>query len=115
MLNDISDLPSWEKTNGGMLKLYEGEVLKKLPVIQHLCFGTLFPCTWTPSQSPDTAYVPVSTHPGTSVHAPNFDLPGAIAKAPWVTVETLARTKDTQMSPLGKNVTRAPGFDNNTQ
>ncbi len=102
MLNDISGLPSWEKTNGGMLKLYEGEVLKKLPVIQHLCFGSLLPCTWKPSQAPDApgAFVPMSTHPGAGVHAPNFDLPGATAKAPWVTVETLATQKDTTFSPL---------------
>ncbi|POM80534.1 Strumpellin, partial [Phytophthora palmivora] len=102
MLNDISALPSWEKTNGGMLKLYEGEVLKKLPVIQHLRFGSLFPCTWTPSHEADdgSTYIPVSTHPGTSVRAPNFDLEGVSAKAPWVAVETLAATKDTAMSPL---------------
>ncbi|KAL0587060.1 hypothetical protein ABG067_003400 [Albugo candida] len=31
MLNDISGVASWEKINTGMLKLYEGEVLKKLP------------------------------------------------------------------------------------
>ncbi|KAL4151832.1 hypothetical protein PRNP1_008769 [Phytophthora ramorum] len=102
MLNDISALPSWEKTNGGMLKLYEGEVLKKLPVIQHLRFGTLFPCTWTPSHEADdgSTYIPVSTHPGTGVRAPNFDLDGVSAKAPWVAVETLTATKDTTMSPL---------------
>jgi hypothetical protein len=34
-----------------MQRLYEGEVLGKLPVIQHLVFGSLFPCTWTPSTS----------------------------------------------------------------
>jgi hypothetical protein len=102
MLNDISALPTWEKTNGGMLKLYEGEVLKKLPVIQHLRFGSLFPCTWTPSHDADdgSTYIPVSTHPGTGVRAPNFDLEGVSAKAPWVAVETLAATKDTAMSPL---------------
>jgi hypothetical protein len=64
MLNDISTVPSWEKINSGMLKLYEGEVLKKLPVIQHLMFGSLFRCSWTPSQSGELSYTPVSTHPG---------------------------------------------------
>ncbi|KAF1331966.1 Serine/threonine-protein phosphatase, partial [Globisporangium splendens] len=108
MLNDISALPSWEKINGGMLKLYEGEVLKKLPVIQHLCFGSLFPCTWTPSHSATdgSVYTPVSMHPGTAVHAPNFDLAGATAKAPWVAVEDLAAVRDTQMSPIPKNTKR---------
>jgi hypothetical protein len=101
MLNDISALPSWEKITGGMLKLYEGEVLKKFPVIQHLVFGSLLPCTWTPTQAPtDLSFVPVSTHPGVGVRAPNFDLEGATAKAPWVAVETLAATRDTKTSPI---------------
>lgn len=109
MLNDISALPSWEKINGGMLKLYEGEVLKKLPVIQHLCFGSLFPCTWTPSHSATdgNVYTPTSMHPGTAVHAPNFDLAGTTAKAPWVTVESLAAAHDTVTSPMQKATKRA--------
>lgn len=109
MLNDISALPSWEKITGGMLKLYEGEVLKKFPVIQHLVFGSLFPCTWTPSQAPtDTAFVPVSTHPGVGVRAPNFDLEGATAKAPWVAVEALAAAKDTKTSPIAHQKKPSP-------
>jgi hypothetical protein len=102
MLNDISALPSWEKINGGMLKLYEGEVLKKLPVIQHLRFGSLFPCTWQPSHSPldGSTYVPVSTMPGVGVRAPNFDLEGVTAKAPWVAVEDLTAARDTTTSPM---------------
>ncbi|KAJ0404197.1 hypothetical protein P43SY_002040 [Pythium insidiosum] len=109
MLNDISALPSWEKLNGGMLKLYEGEVLKKLPVIQHLMFGSLLPCTWQPSQAADkAAFIPVSTHPGTGVRAPNFDLEGVSAKAPWVAVETLAATKDTTMSPIHRPNSQPP-------
>ncbi|CAH0477123.1 unnamed protein product [Peronospora belbahrii] len=102
MLNDISALPSWEKTNGGMLKLYEGEVLKKLPVIQHLRFGTLFPCTWTPSHAADdgSTYVPLSTHQGTSTRAPNFAVEGVSTKAPWVTAATHPSTQNTSMSPL---------------
>lgn len=50
MLNDISCLPSWEKVTNGLLKLYEGEVLKKLPVVQHFLFGALYPASWKPSQ-----------------------------------------------------------------
>ena len=42
MLNDISAVPRWQKVNNGMLKMYEGEVLSKFPIMQHLGFGTLF-------------------------------------------------------------------------
>lgn len=100
MLNDISALPSWEKTNGGMLKLYEGEVLKKLPVIQHLRFGSLFPCTWTPSHEGDdnSTQIPVNSHPDASARTPKVDLDGVSTKAPWVAVKTLAASKDNTAS-----------------
>ncbi|TDH65035.1 uncharacterized protein CCR75_006832 [Bremia lactucae] len=102
MLNDISALPSWTKTNGGMLKLYEGEVLKKLPVIQHLRFGSLLPCTWNPSHIPgdSLAHVPVTTHPRTSVGAPNIHLDSAPAKVPRDAVETVLDTKDDSSTAL---------------
>lgn len=42
MLDDISHLPSWGRVGRGLLRLYDGEVLVKLPVVQHFIFGTLF-------------------------------------------------------------------------
>ena len=42
MLDDISQLPSWGRVSRGLLRLYDGEVLTKLPVVQHFLFGTLF-------------------------------------------------------------------------
>lgn len=39
MLNDISGVPSWDKVAQGMFKMYNVEVLGKVPVIQHLKFG----------------------------------------------------------------------------
>eukprot|EP01060_Flectonema_neradi_P018351 TRINITY_DN2515_c0_g2_i1.p1 TRINITY_DN2515_c0_g2~~TRINITY_DN2515_c0_g2_i1.p1 ORF type:complete len:317 (+),score=49.63 TRINITY_DN2515_c0_g2_i1:48-998(+) len=33
----------WTKINKGMFKMYHGEVLAQWPVVQHLCFGTIFP------------------------------------------------------------------------
>ena len=42
MLTDISALGRWNKVNNGMLKMYEGEVLSKFPIMQHLGFGSLF-------------------------------------------------------------------------
>ncbi|KAI1708262.1 phosphotyrosyl phosphate activator (PTPA) protein domain-containing protein [Ditylenchus destructor] len=41
-LYNISAVQSWEKVNEGMFKMYEGEVLKKFPVIQHFLFGEIF-------------------------------------------------------------------------
>mmetsp|Transcript_12567 Transcript_12567/g.23907 ORF Transcript_12567/g.23907 Transcript_12567/m.23907 type:complete len:426 (+) Transcript_12567:83-1360(+) len=52
MLNDISNLTSWSKVSIGLLRLYEGEVLKKRPVVQHFVFGKLFPANWKPSHAP---------------------------------------------------------------
>jgi len=42
-LNDISNLDSWQRVASGLLKMYRGEVLGKLPVVQHLKFGRLLP------------------------------------------------------------------------
>lgn len=52
ILWDISQLPSWARANEGLLKMHRGEVLGKLPVVQHLAFGSLFPATWPSSRQP---------------------------------------------------------------
>eukprot|EP01052_Picozoa_sp_SAG31_P001339 SAG31_NODE_45_length_31062_cov_17.179957_24_plen_345_part_00 len=41
MLNDISQLPSWDIVAKGMCRMYEAEVLQKQPVIQHFLFGSI--------------------------------------------------------------------------
>ena len=51
MLNDISHLGSWSKVIGGLLRLFEGEVLNKMPVVQHFVFGNIFKASWTPSRT----------------------------------------------------------------
>ncbi|TPX62953.1 hypothetical protein PhCBS80983_g00224 [Powellomyces hirtus] len=43
ILYDITAVPHWRKVNTGMLKMYVAEVLAKLPVVQHLPFGSLLP------------------------------------------------------------------------
>lgn len=43
MLESICNVIHWEKVNGGMMKMYLGEVLGKYPVMQHFFFGTIIP------------------------------------------------------------------------
>lgn len=39
MLYDITSVPDWQRTLGGMVKMWRAEVLGKFPVIQHFLFG----------------------------------------------------------------------------
>lgn len=41
ILNDISAVPNWGKVTQGLLKMFQAEVVGKLPVIKHLKFGSL--------------------------------------------------------------------------
>ena len=51
MLDDISNLKNWAKVSGGLIKLFDGEVLNRKPVVQHFVFGEIFKATWEPSRS----------------------------------------------------------------
>lgn len=69
MLCDISQLADWQRVHAGLVRLFEGEVLGKLPVVQHLYFGSVFECTWT-SAHDTTAHSVTAADP-------------FVTKAPW--------------------------------
>ena len=41
MLSDVAALPSWQRVTAGMMRMYEAEVLGKLPIAQHFLCGSL--------------------------------------------------------------------------
>ena len=63
MLNDISAVSDWGKICSGLMKLFQGEVMNKLPVVQHLLFGSLLNAKdWAlvATATTDSAWVPPS-------------------------------------------------------
>jgi len=49
ILYDVSGIKNWAKVKSGMIKMYNGEVLAKFPVVQHFYFGDYFPFRETPA------------------------------------------------------------------
>lgn len=43
LLVDVSQIRTWKKINSGLLKMYQGECLSKLPIMRHFLFGSILP------------------------------------------------------------------------
>lgn len=78
MLNDISVLHDWAKICSGLMRLFQGEVLGKFPVIQHLLFGSILHCSWP--TTPQEAHI-VGEHLHTVSHT-DSGLTSAIPAGP---------------------------------
>ena len=102
MLNDISHLGSWSKASSGLLRLYEGEVLDKKPVVQHFVFGKIFNASWHSSRT-----TPLEAPTRTFINGPM----GEECIAPWAYSsggEDISRVSPPNHHPGGMPPTRAP-------
>ena len=101
MLNDISHIGNWTKVSSGLLRLYEGEVLDKMPVVQHFVFGKIFSANWTPSRT-----TPLVAPKSTFIHG----MGGEECVAPWAVGDGAGRASPSAggTHPSGMPPTRAP-------
>ena len=109
ILYDISAVKDgWGKINKGMIKMYNGEVLSKFPVVQHFPFGSFYkwerdPDAKEPVASTHTANQPLRNPLNATTARPETILPsGSGTAAPW--------TARPAAPPVGMvdGVTRAP-------
>jgi Phosphotyrosyl phosphate activator (PTPA) protein len=88
MLNGISSSADWQRVVAGLFRLFQEEVLFKFPVVQHVVFGSILPCTWEPSLPLPTAPPPLHGAHALGVFTVRPSAMGAgidpnITVAPW--------------------------------
>ncbi|PWN25573.1 Phosphotyrosyl phosphatase activator [Jaminaea rosea] len=93
LLSDIaSSVPNWKKVHGGMVKMWDNEVMGKRPVVQHFVFGAVG-YTWegnaratgpegAKTTKPVAGGVPAMTATMAPTAAPSRSMPPPIM-APW--------------------------------
>ncbi|KAJ4456730.1 putative Serine/threonine-protein phosphatase 2A activator [Paratrimastix pyriformis] len=104
VLYNITAVPSWRKINQGLIKMYKGEVLNKVPIMQHFFFGSLLsfapneghplpvlPLQPSITQPPEPLVTPPPPPPMAELMPPSHYSPGAIA-APWAAVDGVEAT-----------------------
>lgn len=57
MLSDISELGDWKRVTAGLFRLFQGEVLFKFPVVQHVLFGIILVCDWKHIESQQHSHI----------------------------------------------------------
>ena len=97
LLHDLTRLPTWERVNVNMRRMYLKEVLGKRVVMTHTQFGTVLPCTWTHSTPGAGRAAPTNPagHAGVMGVAPwasaaAVPLPSTMGVAPWAQKPTTA-------------------------
>lgn len=88
LIDDISGVKKWSKVNEGMIKMYNAEVLNKLPIIQHFMFGSLIPAPdgVSPEPAPDQELPHVHNH---WADCCGIKIPSAIAASKMANSEQL--------------------------
>ncbi|KAK7943652.1 uncharacterized protein PG986_012765 [Apiospora aurea] len=102
-INDVKTGPFWEHSpmlfdiSGGMIKMFNAEVLSKFPVVQHFTFGSLFPWEQDPEALEPQQSVHMTNQPSVPVSGTMPAPGGAVGMAaPWA--------QATSMPPPGPGV-----------
>lgn len=103
LLNDISSsVPNWKKVHGGMMKMWDAEVLSKRPVVQHFLFGGVgYP--WQGGESQEGEQTQQQTvEASVPSRPPTTSMPmQPPTMAPWAKTAAPGTTAPSRLPPLG--------------